>query len=108
MHNKLATSATSDKSIDFTTDKGDGLFSIQKNESLSTPIYYYRGNVNNNYVVFAGFCWRMVRTTDTGGIKLLYNGDTTCKNEGYNLLIGNNQYSNNNQTKYKDSQFILL
>lgn len=38
------------------------------------PIYYYRGSVYNNYVKFAGYCWRMVRTTDTGGIKLIYSG----------------------------------
>ena len=26
-------------------------------------------------VKFAGFCWQLLRTTDTGGVKLLYNGD---------------------------------
>ena len=26
-------------------------------------------------VKFAGFCWQMFRTTDTGGVKLIYNGD---------------------------------
>ena len=25
-------------------------------------------------VIFAGYCWQMIRTTDTGGVKLLYNG----------------------------------
>ena len=25
-------------------------------------------------VLFAGFCWQIIRTTDTGGVKLLYNG----------------------------------
>ena len=40
----------------------------------SPKIYYYRGNVNDNYVLFQGFCWRMLRTTDTQGVKILYNG----------------------------------
>ncbi len=36
-------------------------------------IYYYRGNVNNN-VLFANQCWKIIRTTSTGGAKLIYNG----------------------------------
>ena len=37
-------------------------------------IYYFTGAVEDNNVFFAGFCWKMVRTTDTGGIKMVYNG----------------------------------
>ena len=28
-----------------------------------------------NNVVFAGHCWQMIRTTDTGGVKMIYNGE---------------------------------
>jgi hypothetical protein len=36
--------------------------------------YYFRGAVENNYVVFANMCWRIVRITGDGSIKLtLYN-----------------------------------
>ena len=36
--------------------------------------YYFRGTVENNYVVFANMCWRIVRVTGNGAIKLtLYN-----------------------------------
>lgn len=53
------------------------------NPSLSTEKIYhwYAANDNEanriiemNNVVFAGYCWQMVRTTDTGGVKLLFNG----------------------------------
>ena len=27
-----------------------------------------------NNVIFAGQCWKMMRTTDTGGVKMIYNG----------------------------------
>lgn len=40
--------------------------------------------LNKNNVVFAEKCWQMIRTTDTGGVKLLYNGDpeiTVVNNE---------------------------
>lgn len=36
--------------------------------------YYFRGSVNNNFVVFANMCWRIVRVTGDGSVKLtLYN-----------------------------------
>ena len=38
-------------------------------------VYYYAGNVTNNNLVFNNYCWKMVRTTETDGVKLLYNGE---------------------------------
>lgn len=42
--------------------------------------YYFRGTVDNNYVVFANMCWKIVRITGNGDIKLiLYNSlDASC------------------------------
>ena len=31
--------------------------------------------INKNNVIFAGHCWQMIRTTDTGGVKMIYNGE---------------------------------
>ena len=48
-------------------------------------VYYYTGadaKANAN-VLFAGFCWQIVRTTDNGGVRLLYNGvavNNKCEN----------------------------
>lgn len=49
--------------------------------------YYYRGAVENNYVRFAGMCWRIVRTTGNNDVKLvLYNNDSdNCTLTGDNL-----------------------
>ena len=41
--------------------------------------YYFRGSVENNYVEYANMCWRIVRVTGDGSIKLVlynYNGLT--------------------------------
>lgn len=38
-------------------------------------IYYYYGETPNNNVLFGDFCWKMFRTTDTGGVKMVYNGE---------------------------------
>ncbi len=53
---------------------GKGVYEIASTKADAYPIYYYRGNVNNNNVKFGGFCWKAVRTTNTGGVKLVYNG----------------------------------
>jgi hypothetical protein len=43
--------------------------------------YYFRGAVENNYVVFASMCWRIVRITGDGSIKLtLYNYNSDKEN----------------------------
>ena len=39
-------------------------------------VYYYNGNAANgkSNVLFAGYCWQIVRTTDNGGVRMIYNG----------------------------------
>ncbi len=41
--------------------------------------YYFRGNVTNNYVQFANKCWRIVRVTGDGSIKLVLHNDNVNK-----------------------------
>ena len=67
------------------------------NDGFSTPthkIYHWKAKSdsdalrvsNKNNVLFAGFCWKILRTTDTGGIKLMYNGidnNNTCDEKEY-------------------------
>ena len=57
------------------------------NDTYGTPgtktVYYIKPKtssdestlLNKINVKFAGFCWQILRTTDTGGIKLIYNGE---------------------------------
>ena len=60
--------------------------------------YYFRGNVQNNFVSFAGMCWRIVRITGDGSIKLaLYNySSTDCTQTGDTLA-----FARYNGTTYK-------
>lgn len=67
----------SSNKIDFTKSfkQGtSGLFELKKENEV--PIYFYRGNSTstNNYLITNDYCWRIIRTTETGGIKLIYNG----------------------------------
>ena len=40
--------------------------------------YYFRGAVKNNYVQFANKCWRIVRVTGDGAVKLILHNDNTA------------------------------
>ena len=61
---------------------GKGIYLRAGTENDPYPIYYYRGAVTDNNVVFAGFCWQIVRTTSTGGTKLIYNGEANQVDDG--------------------------
>ena len=77
LYDTIKNNAVIDTGIDFSTRTGSNLYYMHGTGTSSddlSRIYYYRGDVNNNNVVFAGFCWKIVRTTDTGGIKMIYNG----------------------------------
>ena len=40
--------------------------------------YYFRGAVKNNYVQFANKCWRIVRISEDGSIKLILHNDNAA------------------------------
>ena len=54
---------------------GKGVYMRAGTQNATYPILYYRGDVTDNNVVFNNKCWKAVRTTDTGGVKLVYNGE---------------------------------
>lgn len=94
----------SETGIDFSQissdTNGKGIYLLASTSDDANPIYYYRGAVDNNNVKFANFCWKIVRTTETGGVKLIYNGipnsDGYCTNTtGGSTSIGNGSYSFN-------------
>jgi len=61
---------------DYLTKSEDVLSVLQDDYGTS---YYYRGNVKDNYVNFAGMCWRVVRIQGDGSIKLILEDQyATC------------------------------
>lgn len=51
---------------------------IKGQDDLGTT-YYYRGTATNNYVMFAGMCWRIVRVMGDGNVKItLENSSGNC------------------------------
>ena len=58
-----------------TTDEG-----IWETQDDYGTTYYFRGAVENNYVKFAGFYWRIVRINGDGSIRLIYDGTSAHAN----------------------------
>ena len=82
-----STYVTSENGIDFahiaSDENGKGLYIDRNTKTASKPIVYFRGNIDNNHVIYNGFCWQIVRTTSKGGIKIVYDGTPTdgkCQN----------------------------
>ncbi|MBQ6816881.1 MAG: hypothetical protein IJO27_00445 [Bacilli bacterium] len=100
MDNVASDFVSSETGVDFSQNSSDengkGLYIRSGTENNLYPIVYYRGSVDNNNVLFADFCWKAIRTTETGGVKLIYNGiptNGTCNNTGTaSQLSGSSKY----------------
>ena len=68
--------------------------------NTGNPTYYFRGNVENNYVSFAGFTWRIVRINEDGTIRIIMQ-DGINNNTRYAF---NSNYNNYTYMYYTNSQ----
>ena len=62
--------------------------------------YYFRGAVNNNWVKFANFYWRIIRINGDGSIRMIYSGNGSPATTGTSTQIStsafHSTYNNNN------------
>lgn len=74
-----------------------GVFMYDESKDDDFPIYYYRGDIVDNNVIYANHCWKIVRTTEYGGIKIVYNGEVQSGNTctGYHARLGTEPYNGN-------------
>lgn len=73
----------------------NGLF-VTYDTNGGKATYFFRGEVENNYIVFANLKWRIVRINEDGSIKLILENGITS-NTGYNF--------NNNTEDYKQMYY---
>ena len=81
-----------------------GVYSME--DDLGTS-YYFRGDVENNYVSFANKYWRIVRINGDGTVRIIYDGITAHKNgvgdygdREVNTKSFNTSYSDNTYVGY--------
>ena len=89
-----------------TTKITNGLYYTEDGTEGNERVYFYRGAVENNYLVFGNYCWRIVRTVEDGSVRLRYggsptqNGETyTCPQTGTAVNIGSSQYNTSSNNK---------
>lgn len=70
--------------------ENEGLIETADDHGLA---YYFRGNVPNNYVSFAGLIWRIVKINGDGSVKLVLNNYTD---------ITSNYYEENSELSIED------
>ena len=96
--NKLITANPTLTTSSNNTNDASGLYaSTATNAGNST--YYFRGNVENNYVSFAGFIWRIVRINEDGTVRLIMQ-DGINNNTNYQF---NSNYNNYTYMYYSNS-----
>ena len=78
------------KELNELTTSDEGLF-ISKDDNGST--YFFRGNIKNNYVLFANRLWRIVRINGDGSVRLILD----------NILDVYSAYYEGEEYSYKDS-----
>ena len=66
--------------------------------------YYYRGNVTNNYVLFADKYWRIVRINGDGTVRVIYDGTSAHANgeSSSDRQIGTSAFN----SSYNDNAYV--
>ena len=97
--------AQNDSEIDFSKtseeDGTKGLYYTNTNTEDGKTVYYYRGAVENNYVKFAGYYWRIIRINEDGSIRLIYQGETPNA-MGSEATIGDSVFNE----EYNDNAYV--
>ena len=85
-----------------TSEKSGDESGLYKSTDTNTgdATYYFRGNVENNYVSFAGFTWRIVRLNEDGTIRIVMQ-DGINSNASIRF---NSNYNNYTYMYYTNSQ----
>lgn len=96
INNKTINDATT---IDFlSTSTTSGIYSTKENDE---DIYFYRGNVNNNYVSLANKLWRILRI-DRNGIRVILNDSA-----GSSIWNSSKNVSNSGESGLEEAKEML-
>ena len=111
LYNIIKDNADTTTVIDYKIRSGasgtNGIYMTTQTED-NVPVYYFRGDADkvNNNIIFNNMCWKIIRTTETGGIKIIYNGTPTdgkCETQtGETTQIGTNPWN----TKSDDAAYV--
>ena len=83
---------------------GEATNGLYKEDTSKGTTYYFRGTVDNNWVKFADFYWRIIRINEDGSLRIIYQG-TSNTATGSSTQTGtsafNSSYNNNAYVGFK-------
>ena len=101
-HNTLITATPTLTTSSNNTSDTSGLYS-STNTNSGAATYYFRGNVTNNYVSFAGLTWKIIRINEDGTVRLILKDviDNTkySFSDGVGITYDYMYYSNSEKSK---------
>ena len=111
LYNMIKNNADTTTVIDYKVRSGasgtNGIYTTTATEG-NVPVYYYRGDADkvNNNIIFNNMCWKIIRTTENNGVKIIYNGTPTngkCETQtGETIQIGTSKFNE----KYDDNAYV--
>ncbi len=111
LYNLIKNNADTKTVIDYKVRSGvsgtNGIYTTTATDG-KVPVYYFRGDADkvNNNIIFNNMCWKIIRTTETGGIKIIYNGtpiDGKCETQtGEATQIGTSSFN----TSHNDNAYV--
>ena len=95
LDNTLITSSPTLTTSSNNTSNTSGLYKLNVTNGFggsNGDTYYFRGNVINNYVDFAGKIWRIVRINEDGTVRLILDDSTDTSGHQFNSTDNNYTY----------------
>ena len=80
-------------------DCGEETVGIYEETTSKGTTYYWRGDVENNYLVFANKYWRIIRINEDGSIRVIYSGEKAEVDAAGKETVLANGYNDDN-TRY--------
>ena len=82
---------------------GEETVGIYEETTSKGTTYYWRGDVDNNYLVFANKYWRIIRVNEDGTLRIIYSGEkSTVDAAGKETVLANGY--NDGSTDYTQTQ----
>ena len=82
---------------------GEETVGIYEETTSKGTTYYWRGDVENNYLVFANKYWRIIRINEDGTLRIIYSGEKATVDQAGKEIVLANGY-NDGSTDYTQTQ----
>ena len=82
-------------------------------QTVTASNVYFDNCADKRNVIFGGYCWQIIRTTETGGIKMIYNGDVvdnkclSTRSNHKGMISSDNEVVNLNSRYLYGSSFTI-